>query len=64
MGSTPARDALVLLWHTPDQDADWTVEYQAGDKQAWTKVSDQSYRTVAMPGVEPHRVYARGGSKA
>ncbi len=57
IGRTPARDALVLLWHTPDADAEWSVEYQAGESRNWTKVGEPAYRTVALPGVEPHRVY-------
>ena len=57
IGPAPARDALSLLWHAPDAETDWTVEYQAGADRTWTKAKAPTYRTVDLPGVEPHRVY-------
>jgi hypothetical protein len=60
MGPTSTRDSLVLLWHAPDSDADWTVDYQAGTEHAWTTAREVSHRTVDVPGVEPHRVYRAG----
>jgi 3',5'-cyclic AMP phosphodiesterase CpdA len=57
IGHAASRDALVLLWQTPDADADWSVEYQAGAGRGWTKAGSVTQRTVDLPGVEPHRVY-------
>ena len=57
MGPATSRDAMVLLWHTPDADAEWSVEYQAGSDRGWVKAKAPSHRTVELPDVEPHRVY-------
>lgn len=57
VGHASARDALALLWHAPDADAEWSVEYQAGADHGWAKAKAPSHRTVDLPGVAPHRVY-------
>src|SRR5262245_59959852 len=35
MGHDASRNALTLLWHTPDADADWSVDYQTGADRGW-----------------------------
>ena len=40
-----------------DVDADWSVEYRAGDDAAWKKAEAPTIRRVAVAGVPPHRVY-------
>jgi 3',5'-cyclic AMP phosphodiesterase CpdA len=57
LGDTPARGTLRLLWHSPDADAEWSVDYQAGSDRRWKKASALSFRRVAVKGIEPHRVY-------
>ena len=52
LGHIAAADKLVLLWHTQNVDAEWSVEYQAGSDGAWTKSGELSFRTVELPGVE------------
>ena len=55
LGGAPAADALSLLWHAPDQDADWALELTAGEGPARTL--RPAWVRVAVPTVAPHRVY-------
>jgi 3',5'-cyclic AMP phosphodiesterase CpdA len=57
IGRAPAPGTLQLLWHAPDADADWSVEFTAGAGRPWKKAEAPSSVRVAVTGVEPHRVY-------
>ena len=57
LGHTQAAGKLVLLWHAPDADAAWTVEYRAGAGRPWQAAKAPSISRVAVAGIEPHRVY-------
>ncbi len=57
LGHTPAPGKLVLLWHAPDADAAWAVDYRAGAGRPWQAAKAPSATRVAVAGVEPHRVY-------
>ncbi len=57
IGRVPSPDSVVLLWHAPDADAEWSVDYQSGTDRTWTKADAPTYRRVDVPGVSPHRVY-------
>jgi hypothetical protein len=57
LGHNPAPGKLVLLWHAPDADAAWTVEYGAGASGTWQAAGAPSVSRVAVAGVEPHRVF-------
>ncbi|WP_020604875.1 metallophosphoesterase [Spirosoma spitsbergense] len=57
IGRTPSPDNLQLLWHAPDNDADWTVEYRMGTSGPWKKTAVPTSIRVAVAGIEPHRVY-------
>jgi 3',5'-cyclic AMP phosphodiesterase CpdA len=56
LGSAPAPDALSLLWHAADLDADWSVEVQSAAGPALGVIRPTWVR-VAVPTVAPHRVY-------
>ncbi len=56
-GHSQAPGKLVLLWHTPDSDAAWTVEYAPGAGRPWQAAAAPSARRIAVAGIEPHRVY-------
>jgi hypothetical protein len=57
LGHTQAPGKLVLLWHAADADADWAVECRPGTGRRWQAVRPPSSTRVALPEVEPHRVY-------
>lgn len=60
LGNVPklaAPESLVLLWHTIDEDAAWSVEVQTGKDSKWRAVDTPVAQTVRAPGIEPHRVY-------
>jgi len=61
IGHTPAAGKIVVLWHVPDVDAVWTVDVRAGTDRPWQAVAKApSARRVAVPSIEPHRVYHLG----
>ncbi len=55
LGGAPAADALSLLWHAPDREADWAVELTCGEGPA--RSLRPTFVRVAVPTVAPHRVY-------
>ncbi len=58
LGSTaPAPDTLALLWHGPDQDGAWSVQVRRRAGGPWDPPRVPAWTRVAVPGVEPHRVY-------
>ncbi len=48
-------ETMALLWQTPDEQADWTVEVKGG--LTWKKMQPPTNRRVAVNGIEPHRVW-------
>jgi hypothetical protein len=48
-------ETLALLWQTPDEPADWTVEIKRGP--LWRKVAAPASRRIAVGGIEPHLVW-------
>jgi hypothetical protein len=57
-GHSVAAGKVVLMWHAADTDARWAVDLRPDPAQPWqhlTKVP--SARRIAVPGIEPHRVY-------
>ena len=57
LGHAQAPGKLVLLWHAPDTDATWAVDYRAGAGLPWQAAKAPSVSRVAVAGIEPHRVY-------
>ena len=57
IGRSPAPGMLALLWHAPDTDADWLVEYRADGAADWKTADSPVSRRVAVSKVDPHRVY-------
>jgi predicted phosphodiesterase len=57
IGRNPSPESLQLLWHSPDANADWTVEFRADSRAAWVKAPVPSSTRVAVGTVAPHRVY-------
>ncbi len=61
LGDAPklsSPESLVLLWHTADQDAEWSVEVQAKDDKRWAPAAPPSMRRVDAPGIPVHRIYS------
>ncbi len=70
LGDAPAVGAaerMTLLWHAGDEDAPWSVEVRPAATQAagqtagdggWRKADAPAMRRVAVPGIEPHRVWS------
>ena len=48
---------LVLLWHVPDTEAVWEVEYQTAVEAAWRPALPVTFRRIAVPGISAHRVF-------
>jgi acid phosphatase type 7 len=57
IGRAPSPDALQLLWHASDAEADWTVEQRNDPNRPWTKTEAPVARRIAVKGVEPHRIF-------
>jgi Icc-related predicted phosphoesterase len=60
IGNAPTGTDLVLLWHTPNQDADWKVEIKKG--AAWRPAGTPSSTVVQAPAGKP--IPAVAGKKA
>ncbi len=61
LGHKPAADKIVVVWHAPDVDGLWSVDIRAGTDGLWHAVAKApSGRRVALPTIEPHRVYHLG----
>ena len=58
LGHTPAAGKVVLVWHAADTDAPWTVETRPAADRPWQAAAKApTARRVAVPGIDPHRVY-------
>jgi len=57
IGKNPTAQTLQLLWHTPDVDASWAVEYKSMQETAWRKADVPIGKRVAVGSVDPHRIY-------
>ena len=57
IGDRPKSGNLVLLWHTDDVDADWSVDYRPAVDRSWETAGIPSSTRVAVGEVAPHRVY-------
>jgi 3',5'-cyclic AMP phosphodiesterase CpdA len=55
-------ESLVLLWHTDDTPADWTVEVRTSKDSNWRVTGRPSPQTVAAPAGAP-AVAGRNGAK-
>jgi hypothetical protein len=57
-GHSVAAGKVVLMWHAPDVNGTWSVEIRPGAGRPWQAVAKApSAARIAVPGVEPHRVY-------
>lgn len=50
-----AREALVVMWHAPDEDAAWSAEVRVSGR--WRQRPAELVRTIRVDGAPPHRVY-------
>ncbi|MEO7652251.1 MAG: metallophosphoesterase family protein [Bryobacteraceae bacterium] len=50
------KESLLVLWHAPDADAKWVVEYRKPGASAW-RAAAPTFVTVAARGLDSHRVY-------
>jgi hypothetical protein len=58
LGYDPAPGKVVVVWHAPDVDAVWTAAIRTGADRPWQVVNGEpSGRRVAVPTIEPHRIY-------
>jgi hypothetical protein len=57
-GHSVAAGKVVVMWHAPDSDSVWTVETRGAADRPWQAVAKTpSNVCVAVPTIEPHRVY-------
>lgn len=57
VGYEPSANSLELVWITPDNDAQWKVEYTDGKSTGWKTAGAASFKKIAVTNVAPHRVY-------
>jgi hypothetical protein len=63
LGNSPklsGSESLVLIWHTDDHTADWTVDVRTSKDHQWRAASPSagpSSQKVSVPGIAPHLVY-------
>lgn len=57
LGDAPTPRGLRILWHAPDADAPWALEYRDRSDGPWRPADAPAWRRVAVPGVLAHRVY-------
>jgi len=57
IGNNPSSESLKLLWHTADEAANWSVEFQITKNVTWTKSSNINFVRVAVANIAAHRVY-------
>jgi hypothetical protein len=58
LGHTQAAGKVVLMWHAADTDDLWSVETRPAADRPWQAVAKTpSASRIAVPGIEPHRVY-------
>jgi len=57
IGRNPAPETMHLLWHAPDAQTNWAVEYRTKPAGSWQKAAVPTSVRVAVAGTEPHRVY-------
>src|SRR5579863_4339072 len=54
-------ETMALLWQTPADSSDWSVEVKAGPiwkkGPGWRKMAAPSNRRIAVSGIEPHLVW-------
>jgi predicted phosphodiesterase len=50
-------ERLEVMWHSADTDAAWTIETRPATGGAWKKAGAPAFRCVAVPSIEPHRLY-------
>lgn len=54
-------ETLALLWQTPDEKADWSVELKRPigkvNTPLWRKTAPPTSRRIAVAGIEPHLVW-------
>ena len=61
LGHTPEAGKLVVMWHAPDVDSAWSVEVRSRTDGPWQAVAKApSAHRIAVPSIEPHRVYHLG----
>ena len=57
IGNNPSSESLKLLWHTADEAANWSVEFQITKNITWRKSSNINFVRVAVANIAAHRVY-------
>jgi hypothetical protein len=58
LGYEPSAGKIAVVWHAADADAVWSVAVRAGADRQWQVVDKApSGRRVAVPTIDPHRVY-------
>ena len=65
LGNSPkmsASESLVLLWHTGNTPADWSVEVRTSKDSKWRAMEKPSSQTVAAP-AGPPAVAGQNGAK-
>ena len=51
-------ESLVLMWHAEDRNLEWSVEVRDRNADVWSPIEQVSHRRIAVPTIEPHRVYS------
>ena len=57
IGNNASPSSLKILWHAPDTDFKWELEYRSHSKSSWKKADSIKYTILAQVNVMPNRVY-------
>lgn len=58
LGSNPSSTSLEVIWHSPEADADWSVEVKTNEKDGWKKAVAPRMSKITTKGITPRRVYS------
>ena len=57
IGRNPSPETMQVLWHAPETETNWSVEYRTKPTGSWKKADAPMFTRVAVAKTEPHRVY-------
>src|ERR1700680_3520727 len=57
LGRNPSSTSLQVLWQTPDDAADWGVEFSPAQNGSWKKAGTPKTRRLAVQGIKPRRLF-------
>jgi acid phosphatase type 7 len=57
IGKNPSAESLALLWHSADENANFSVEIKTSKSTNWTKMAMPTATRIAVSNIVAHKVY-------